>query len=117
MAIQFANKYDDERTGMYYENFSDSAWGVELCDDEGCIVEVKIALHPDQSRGHLGMPRADYWGWINLDGKIDLIQPSFGQFEMQFPGGFEIEEKLGRGKAARLSIEEVRVTKKSKKRS
>jgi hypothetical protein len=111
---RFASKHDDDGTGSgtFYQFFEESAGMVSLWDDASTIVEVKIAMHPDQKHGHLGMPKADYWGWIDRKGDAKMIQPSYGQFCMQFPYGFESDEELGKGKAARLVVEETRVIKK-----
>ncbi len=108
---KLANKYVDEDRGNYFSHFEDSVWGVSLWDANACIVEVKLVEHPNQDRRHLDMPKPDYWGWIEPDGKLSMVQPSWGQFSMQFPYGEEAEEERGRGRAVRFSVREIRVVK------
>ena len=74
------------------------------------VIELKVTLHPDQSKPTKPQERGavDYWGWQD-EGKTNytMIYPSWAQFCMCFPYGYEAEENGGKGKAFRLIVKEA----------
>jgi len=49
-----------------------------------------------------------YWGWKNFESKeFRYINSIKGMVEICFPYGTDAEEKVGRGKLVRISIEEA----------
>ena len=76
----------------------------------GDIFEVNVELHKDQTpeTKNTGFG-IDYWGWQRtIEKDLIMIWPSFPQFSMCFCYGYKSEEERGRGKAYRLSVEEVK---------
>lgn len=51
---------------------------------------------------------ADYWGWQDTGkDKYCMIYPSWVQFTVCFPYGYEALEERGEGKAVRLLVVEI----------
>jgi len=86
--------------GMYfyfYRNYAQMSM-CGLKPDECCTVIVRECLPSEES---------DYWGFLEDDGEYHMIQPSWGQFNMQFPYGCKAAEEAGDGRRANLMVEEV----------
>lgn len=86
--------------------------------DENDIVEVELTIAKDQSippppQSDKNVMVADYWGWWkNEDKCFTTIYGKHFLLEMCFPYGIEAEEKAGRGKAYRLNVKKICITKK-----
>lgn len=113
--ITTAIKKFDKKENKEYFDYLDihkslaSVYGIKEED----IIKVEVSISENQERiSHNNIKNGkyiDYWGLIynsNPD-KIDLIQPSFVTFGMQFVYGFESLEEKGRGRAYRLKIKEI----------
>jgi hypothetical protein len=48
-----------------------------------------------------------YYGFLDNDGKIKNIYPTFGLFDMCYPYGALAEEKAGKGKIIKVMITEI----------
>lgn len=48
-----------------------------------------------------------YFGFLNNDGEIENIYPTFGLFDMCYPYGVRAEENRGRGKIIKVIITEI----------
>jgi hypothetical protein len=48
-----------------------------------------------------------YYGFLNNEGKIENIYPTFGLFDMCYPYGALAEEKAGKGKIIKVIITEI----------
>jgi hypothetical protein len=69
------------------------------------IVPLDVTLHPDQSIPERPSTDSDYWGWMTSgEEHYSLIQPTYLQFWMQFPYGWQAEAEKGKGMAYRLEI-------------
>lgn len=71
------------------------------------IVQVEVSIHPDQSVRESKEP--NYWGWLATGSDtFQFIWPSYAQFSMCFPYGWQIEAEKGEGQAYRLQLNEIR---------
>lgn len=48
-----------------------------------------------------------YFGWLDNEGKINYVFPSFVLLDICFPYGVLAEEKTGRGKIIKVIISEI----------
>ena len=53
------------------------------------------------------MSATPYYGFLDNDGEIKNIYPTFGLFDMCYPYGARAEEKAGKGKIIKVIITEI----------
>jgi hypothetical protein len=78
-----------------YAHFGSEGW-VRMCFPGMMCVPVTLTEDPEGT----------HYGWVEPDEDISMVQPSYPQFQMQFPYGWQSEQKLGRGRMVRVQVEE-----------
>jgi len=108
--IMYGHKHTYEVDGtIYYDDITESAWSTELYGDDA-VSRLEVSIHPDQTPESRDTGCGiDYWGWVKKENpdQFIFVYPSFPQFSMVFPYGFEGKEERGRGKAYRLVVKEA----------
>jgi hypothetical protein len=69
----------------------------KMCDTPLPI--VKIEMTPSDEGG--------YWGWLQANGEVSMIWPSFVRLAMCFSGGIDSSEALGLGVRIQLDARQV----------
>lgn len=70
---------------------------VKMCDTPLPIVKIEM-IPSNEGR---------YWGWLQADGEVSMIWPSFVRLAMCFAGGIDSSEALGRGVRIQLDARQV----------
>lgn len=79
-------------------------YGCKLSD----IIKVRVEISEDQSSLDYVPKQADYWAWVEADGKLsNLIWSQWFLLNMCFPYGIKSAEEHGEGKAYRVKITEI----------
>lgn len=103
-----AVKGQTQHKGEYFKYFGITPFSCSLYGEKAeDILNVECTVCEDQNPHEA----PDYWGWFDFKSGWQsggLIQPSYIQFKMCFPYGYEVEEKAGKGKAYRLDVKEIK---------